>query len=280
MARERRPERDQAKQMWLNSGGTIKLKDIAASLSVSEQQVRKWKSQDRWQDALNGNVTNESKGNAGAPKGNRNAIGNKGGAPPGNKNARGNSGGRAPLRNKNALIHGIYATVFLDALDEDEQQLLANINPDPRVQAEEQLAMLTIQERRHLRRIKQLEAGLTDHERKIKQELASRTDKVQYANPKTGKLVAVPLTTEGMKVTEVTTIELPKLDKILKQEEALTKVRDKKIRLINQIANMDLEQEKMQLARERMELERYKVLGRGDDNDHEDNDDDGDDLGW
>ncbi|MDQ1236685.1 uncharacterized protein YjcR [Paenibacillus sp. SORGH_AS306] len=63
-------------------------------------------------------------------------------------------GGGAPFRNKNVLIHGIYATVFLDVLDEDEQQLLAKINPDPRVQAEEQLAMLTIQERRHLHRIK------------------------------------------------------------------------------------------------------------------------------
>lgn len=172
MARERRPERDKARLMWLESRGTMKLKDIAAALSVSEQQVRKWKSQDRWQDALNGNangnVTNEIKGNAGAPKGNKNAAGNKGGAPRGNKNAAGNPGGGAPMRNKNALIHGIYETVFLDALDEDEQQLLANINPDPRVQAGEQLAMLTIQERRHLKRIKQLEAGLTDHERKIK----------------------------------------------------------------------------------------------------------------
>lgn len=269
--------------MWLDSGGQMKLKDIAAALSISEQQVRKWKSQDRWQDALNGNVNGnvpaESKGNAGAPKGNRNAAGNKGGAPPGNKNATGNPGGGAPFRNKNALIHGIYETVFLDALDEDEQQLLASINPDPRVQAEEQLAMLTIQERRHLKRIKQLEAGLTDHERKIKQELMSRTDKVQHSNPKNGKVITVPVTTEGMKVTEITTMELPKLDKILKQEDALTKVRDKKIRLINQIANMDLEQEKMQLARERMELERYKVLGRGEVED-ELEDDDGDDLGW
>ncbi|MDQ1236684.1 uncharacterized protein YjcR [Paenibacillus sp. SORGH_AS306] len=73
MARERRPERDQAKQMWLDSGGTIKLKDIAAALFASEQQVRKWKSQDRWQNVLNGNangkVTNEIKSNAGAPAG-------------------------------------------------------------------------------------------------------------------------------------------------------------------------------------------------------------------
>lgn len=85
------------------------------------------------------------------------------------------------MRNKNALIHGIYEKVFLDALDEDEQQQLANINPDPRVQAEEQLAMLTIQERRHLCRIKQLEAGLTDHERKY-YHLKSPADGILYGD--------------------------------------------------------------------------------------------------
>ncbi|OSA92570.1 UNVERIFIED_ORG: hypothetical protein B2H93_14525 [Clostridium botulinum] len=44
---------------------------------------------------------------AGAPKGNKNAIGNKGGAPAGNKNAIGNNGG-APIGNLNNLQHGNY----------------------------------------------------------------------------------------------------------------------------------------------------------------------------
>lgn len=44
---------------------------------------------------------------AGAPKGNRNAKGNKGGAPKGNKNAKGNKGG-APPGNLNALTNGEY----------------------------------------------------------------------------------------------------------------------------------------------------------------------------
>lgn len=42
MARERSPERDKAKQMWLESSGTMKLKDIAAALSVPDSRVRKW----------------------------------------------------------------------------------------------------------------------------------------------------------------------------------------------------------------------------------------------
>ncbi|NOW85321.1 uncharacterized protein YjcR [Clostridium beijerinckii] len=44
---------------------------------------------------------------AGAPKGNKNAVGNKGGAPKGNKNAIGNKGG-APKGNVNAFTLGNY----------------------------------------------------------------------------------------------------------------------------------------------------------------------------
>ncbi len=68
MARARSPKRDQARQIWLSSGRTMLLKDIAAELGVSEGQVRKWKNQDKWgADELvtlpmpNGNVTNGKK---------------------------------------------------------------------------------------------------------------------------------------------------------------------------------------------------------------------------
>ncbi|PZM63488.1 phage terminase small subunit [Paenibacillus dendritiformis] len=92
MARARSPNRDKAKGMWLDSGGNMKLKDVAAELGLTESQVRKWKSLDKWDDDLKGNaplgnsnVTN--KGKPGAPKGNKNALGNEGGAPKGNSNA-------------------------------------------------------------------------------------------------------------------------------------------------------------------------------------------------
>lgn len=102
MARERSPERATAKKIWLESGGVIKLKAIAADLGVGETQVRKWKSQDRWSDELKGNVTesirNVTKG-PGAPYGNKNALGNSGG-----------SGG--PPRNDKAVTHGFFRKYF------------------------------------------------------------------------------------------------------------------------------------------------------------------------
>ncbi|MDN4078185.1 phage terminase small subunit-related protein [Paenibacillus polymyxa] len=285
MARERSPERDKAKQMWLESGGAMKLKDIAAALSVGETQVRKWKSQDKWADDLNSNVTNESKSNVtkrGAPKGNKNAVGNRGGAPPGNQNAKGNSGGPGgPYRNKKALKTGMYETIFLDTLDPEEQDMFVQIDTSPLAQLNEQLIMLSIQERRHMRRVKQLEAGLTDEEKKIKQELHQRKDKVPYTSPKTGKQINLSVETEGMKVTEITTVTTSKLDKILKQEEALVKTRDKKLRVINLIASLQQEEEKLEIARERLELEKRKLLGYGGpEGDEGDEDDEEDDDEW
>ena len=61
------------------------MKDIAAELQVSEEQIRKWKNQDKWDKVTlpnaKGNVTNHK----GAPAGNQNAVGH--GAPKQNKNA-------------------------------------------------------------------------------------------------------------------------------------------------------------------------------------------------
>lgn len=286
MARERSPQRDEAMKMWLDSSGKMKLKDIAAALGLGETQIRKWKSVDRWSDALNSNVTNDSNSNVtkrrGAPKGNRNAVGNSGGAPLGNQNAKGNRGGTGgPYRNKKALKHGMYETIFMDALEPDEQELLNHIDTTPLVQLEEQLRMLTLQERRHMKRVKLLEQGLSDEERKVKEELMQRKDMVPYVSPKSGKQIQVPVQTEGLKVTEITTVVTSKLDKILKQEEALVKTRDKKLRVINSIAHLKQEEEKLAIARERLELDKIKALGYGEgEEDNDDEDDDGDDLGW
>ncbi|RKJ44374.1 hypothetical protein D7X98_12645 [bacterium 1XD8-76] len=48
MARPRSPGRDKARQLWLDSGKSRLLKSIAEELQVSEEQVRKWKNQDKW----------------------------------------------------------------------------------------------------------------------------------------------------------------------------------------------------------------------------------------
>lgn len=135
MARERSPDREKAEKKYLDSSGQLKLKDIAADLNVSPEQIRKWKSIDKWDDKLNSNVTIEKgtpKGNvtkrkSGAQKGNKHAVGNNGGAPPGNKNAIGNRGGDGgPPGNDKAVKHGFFKRIFPD--DDETQAIIAEID--------------------------------------------------------------------------------------------------------------------------------------------------------
>ncbi len=57
MARQRNPKRGKAFEIWKETGKP--LKDIAKQLDCSASQIRKWKSQDKWE--RNSNVTNEER---------------------------------------------------------------------------------------------------------------------------------------------------------------------------------------------------------------------------
>ncbi|MEX3422048.1 MULTISPECIES: phage terminase small subunit [Bacillus] len=124
MARQRSPDRDKAFELWKDSGGEMKLKDIAAELGISDSQIRKWKNQDEWEQKINSNVTNDKSNvtKTGAPFGNKNAIGNSGNKNPkwGNKNAVGHG---PPKGNHNAMTHGFFRKHF----PEDVADLAAEI---------------------------------------------------------------------------------------------------------------------------------------------------------
>ena len=94
MARKRNPKRDEAYRIWINSNGKKPLKDIARELGVSASTIRKWKSEGKWGDKTKRSAPNESERYESMY---------------GNQNAKGNSGGAAPLRNQNAVSHGLFA---------------------------------------------------------------------------------------------------------------------------------------------------------------------------
>lgn len=104
------------------------LKDIAAQLGVSESQVRKWKNQDQWDKVTlpkkKSNVTKK----AGAPKGNKNAIGNKGGS--------------APEGNINAIKHGAYQTIYAAYLPEEEREIYDQMPGEADLESEIKLLRL------------------------------------------------------------------------------------------------------------------------------------------
>ncbi|MBO3312129.1 phage terminase small subunit [Clostridium perfringens] len=70
--------REKAFKLFKKSNGHITSQKIADTLGVKLSKVKYWRSKDKWKEKIN-----KSRG---APKGNKNAIGNNGGAPKGNLN--------------------------------------------------------------------------------------------------------------------------------------------------------------------------------------------------
>lgn len=124
---------EQQKQAYEDYKAGMKYKDIAAKYGVTESAVKTWKRR-YWSQK----VADEDKKLQPSTKkvakvakskkllGNRNAVGH--GAPKGNKNALGNRGGHAPPRNQNAVRHGLYAK-YLPSETLEIAESISSISP-------------------------------------------------------------------------------------------------------------------------------------------------------
>lgn len=221
MARQRDPRRDEAKRIWLESNGEKRLKEIASELNVSDSQVRKWKSQDKWSAELKSNVTN-GKSN----------VTNQGGAPLGNQNAKGNKGNsRAspPVGNKNALKTGEYETIFFETLSEEEKDIYSSLNDDPSFVLSEEIRLLKIRQLRMMKRIKEAESGLNDEEVDRLQQMR----KIKTPIEKDGKKLEIKR--EVMQDVQVSRKTYRKIDDILSIEDALTRISNQLTKAIKQL---------------------------------------------
>ncbi|MGC4720421.1 phage terminase small subunit [Enterococcus faecium] len=221
MARKRDPRRDEAKRIWLESNGEKQLKDIADKLNVSDSQVRKWKSIDKWSAELKGNVT-IGKSN----------VTNQGGAPFGNQNAKGNKGNsRAspPVGNKNALKTGEYETIFYETLSDEEKDIYSNLNNDTSFVLSEEIRLLKIRQLRMMKRIQQAEAGLNDEEIERLQQLR----KIKTPIEKNGKKLEIKR--EVMQDVQISRKTHRKIDDILSIEDSLTRISNQLAKAIKQM---------------------------------------------
>ncbi|MGS6444372.1 phage terminase small subunit, partial [Enterococcus hirae] len=250
MARKRDPRRDEAKRIWLESNGEKQLKDIASELNVSDSQVRKWKSQDKWSAELKGNVTN-TKGN----------VTNQGGAPFGNQNARGNKGNsRAspPVGNKNALKTGEYETIFYETLSDEEKDIYSSLDDDPSFVLSEEIRLLKIRQLRMMKRIQQAEAGLNDEEIDRLQQLRKFKTPIE----KDGKKLEIKR--EVMQDVQISRKTYRKIDDILSIEDSLTRISNqlaKAIKQMNELYITDYKTDLMKAQTEKIQAEIADIGG-------------------
>lgn len=144
MGRARNPKRDKAFELWSESDGKRKIADIATELEIPESRIRKWKSEDKWENKIKERNKKERSEKPlrkkGAPKGNKNALGHG-----------------APLQNTNTLKHGGYSSIYWDTLSDEEKQMLEEEQLDEEAQLIRQIDLCTIREMRLLKALKKYE---------------------------------------------------------------------------------------------------------------------------
>ena len=236
MARAPDPRIEQAKAMCLKG---MKLVEIASQLNLPEGPVRSWKNRYKWDC----NVAKEK----------RNVAKRKKGGQPGNQNATG------PPENKNAVKTGEFETLFFDCLEPDEQKLIQAVQPDKEQLLLQEIQLLTVRERRMLKRIESLKLL----------EQASNLEEVQEDElEKAPPGMSVTKYKSGMEKGKPTLLREYEgiLGQIQSIEDALTRVQARRQRAIEALHKFGYDDAHLELETMKFELELLKQDGQNDDN--------------
>lgn len=248
MARPRNPERDKAKKMYLQSGGQISTKELAALAGVKENRIRKWKSLDKWEEALEN-----------MPK--------KRGGQPGNKNAAGPT--PAKQGNKNAVTHGAFAHVDIEDLTEEQAQAILDMKPGETIlRMNEELQGLLVrktyltgllenftnpdkQQEYYTDKIVHMVVPIPQEERTQAEEMGLELEVA--TDPEGGK--------ESLKTAMKTIIKASPFDRAMKVEAELNKLNGRIIKLLDSMRAYEADQSRLALERLKYQLARQKATG-------------------
>ncbi|SDH70372.1 Uncharacterized protein YjcR [Aneurinibacillus thermoaerophilus] len=288
MAKQRDPRRDEAFEIYKQHNGEITNRAIAEQLNVPEKTIGGWKSKDKWKQKLAGE-TEEFNGvlqsdkrstpkkerstpnKGGAPLNNKNALNNRGGAKKGNQHAVGNSGG-APLRNDHAVTHGLFRKFLPD--DEDTQELMEAINE--RGPLEMLWDAIVIKHTNIIRSQQILFVQDKEDETRVIKKLkgmvpsggssddgesgggAGLVEEIEYEYQHAWDKQAKALNSYARAMSE--------LRGLIKDYLTLSGEDDhRRLQLTKMQQSIDVEQEKLKLAKEKFELEKAKIVGNNKD---------------
>ncbi|MDM8134040.1 Putative ATPase subunit of terminase (gpP-like) [[Clostridium] symbiosum] len=222
MARAPDARAEQAKELFLSGK---KLIEISEALGIPEGTVRSWKNRYGWEGNANATLRK--------PKCN---VAKRKGGQPGNKNAIGNRGGAAPENNKNAVTTGEFETLLFDCLEPDELQLVAAVPTDKERLLLQEIQLLTVRERRMLKRIEDLrDCDFTTVKKK------KGTEKDKWTDLKEDQAV---------------------LGQIQSIEDALTRVQGRKQRAIESLHKFGFDDARLEIELMKVELATLKIGGQ------------------
>lgn len=221
----------------------MKYKDIAEKYGVTLNTVKSWKTRYKWsKDNKKGVHTKIKK------------VCTQKGGQPGNKNAVGNKGGAAPEKNKNAVKTGEYEALFFDALEDDEKQLIGMVQLDKKQLLLQEIQLLTIRERRMLKRIDAL------------RQLESLEPDDSESKDRIPRGMSVVKVQSGIEKGEHTDLKeyAGILGQIQSVEDALTRVQARKQKAIEALHRFGYDDARLELDMMKFELDLAKQGGDGD----------------
>ena len=257
MARDRSPERDKARQIWLDSGGTMTAREVAEKVGAKPEQVRKWKSLDNWNAALEAQKPPRKRGGQ-----------------PGNKNA---AGAGAPMGNKNAETHGAYSAVRIADLPPEQREYIEGITLETEANMLTELRLLIAKEADLQNKIAALEGADPDTlyiDRVVEMRTPKGQERLKQQMEKLERLqraIAALQDTTGDKARELeesaynvtmqTVIKASAFDRAMKLEAELNKIHGRIIKLLDSIKGYELESRRVRLEERKYNLAKQKLSG-------------------
>lgn len=230
LAKERSPNRDLAFEMYKESKGEMLLKDIAAALDIKEGTIRAWKNRDKWDEAI-GVTLQKKKSNV---KKECNVTNKKKETKSTKTKKYKMTKESYPLQarpnNKNAVSTGEYEKILFDTMDDSELELIKNIQQNKVDLLIKEIQLLTVRERRMLKRIKDLSEK--------EMEIIRETENDEYTELE----------------RENTIVQIQNI------EEALSRVQDKKLKAIDTLHKFEVDENKFELDLMKFEATELKEL--------------------
>jgi len=254
MGRPRNPERDLSLQRYLESDGKASTAELAELAAVTESRIRKWKSEDKWDETLK-----KKPRKRGGQKGNKNAA------------------GKTPAKNgnKNAVTHGAFAKAGIEDIPPEKAEEIRGMETAeamPRMM--EELKALYLRKaylEKLLAEYEAPEAGgfYTDkivhmivpkslEERLQEQDAGQETgaaDDPENSGEKSGG------NAEQFKTAMKSIIKSSPFDRAMKVEAELNKLHGRIIKLLDSIKAYEMDSRRLQLEERRLELARQRLTG-------------------
>lgn len=235
MARERRPERDLAFELFRKSKGRLEVKEIAKKLNVKAATVSQWKYRDKWEEKLKEK---------------------RRGGQFGNKNA---EGAGAPKGNKNAETHGGYSSIDLNNLPEEDQAYISNLSLDTETNFKNELQILLAKEKDIRRRLEAL-----DYEPEDKLYLSRESEMQAVPKPEQLEGLEPEEQVERISKLQPTLKTITRDSKFERQQKLLVafdRIHGRIIKLLDSIKTYQLDCKRIELDKQRYELSKEKVKG-------------------